>query len=303
MTTHSETSPTEPRRLDGASVGIPPRHLELTIPEGTGRHPFFDANAVASSLFVVFSSIFPPGERFFIRSVKRFRDRIDDPVLSAKISGFIVQEAFHGRAHEELNAFFASKGVDVETPERMIRAGLALLAKLPPTQQLACTTFMEHFTALLAEKWLTDASFQKTSDPEMLKLWVWHALEELEHKSVAYDVFREVSDSRLERMLAGPLVVATLLPGIALSWAWLVLRDPERLNIREHKRGLRHLLGPRGFVTSLLPKLPVFARAEFHPNRHDTSALEEAWRERLFGREGELLGALRGRTARAHATC
>jgi len=61
-------------------------------------------------------------------------------------------------------------------PERMIRLSLGLLEKLPARQQLACTTLMEHFTAFLAEQWLTDDRFQKTSDPEMLKLWYWHAL-------------------------------------------------------------------------------------------------------------------------------
>lgn len=107
----------------------------------------------------VMSAVFPAGERYFMDSVRQYRDQINDPILLAQISGFIAQVAI---AHSS-----------------------NLLAKLPPTQRLACTVIMEHITAVLAEAWLTHDEFRETSDPEVLKLWTWHALEELEHKSVA----------------------------------------------------------------------------------------------------------------------
>lgn len=297
MTAHETASARSARRPSGASVGIPPRQLEFRKPQSSARHAFFNRNLLASSMFVVFSGIFPPGERFFMESVRHFRNDISDPELKAKISGFMGQEALHGREHERLNAFFAERGIDVAMPERLIKVSLGLLEYLPARQQLACTTFMEHFTALLAEQWLTDDRFQKTSDPEMLKLWYWHALEELEHKSVAYEVFEKVQGTRRERMLAGPLVVAALLPGIVFSWAWLVAQDRQRLNLREHRRGLRELFGKRGFISSLLPRMPLFVREDFHPDQHDTRALEQAWREKLFGDEGELLAEFRNREA------
>jgi predicted metal-dependent hydrolase len=125
----------------------------------------------------------------------------------------------------------------------------------------------------------------------------WHALEELEHKSVAYEVFEKMQGTRQERLLAGPLVVAALLPGIVFSWAWLVAQDRERLNLREHRRGVRELFGRKGFISSLLPKMSLFTRADFHPGKHDTRALEQAWREKLFGSEGELLAEFRNREA------
>ncbi|MDP2227601.1 MAG: metal-dependent hydrolase [Moraxellaceae bacterium] len=297
MTAHAPVSPASGRRMTGASVGIPPRQLEFRQPADQARHAFFNGNALASSLFVVMSGIFPPGERFFMESVRHFREGINDPKLRAEISGFMGQEALHGREHERLNAFFAERGIDVAMPERMIRISLGLLEKLPARQQLACTTFMEHFTALLAEQWLTDDRFQQTSDPEMLKLWYWHALEELEHKAVAYDVLDQVHGTHAERLLAGPLVVAALAPGIVFSWAWLVAKDSQRLNWREHRRGLRELFGRGGFISSILPKMPDFIRADFHPAQHDTRVLEKMWREKLFGQQGELLQEFRNREA------
>ncbi len=215
MTTASMT------RLDGAAVGIPARHIAFPVADSTATHAFYDGNVLASSLLVVFSAIFPPGERFFMESVRRFRDdpRVkSDPVLSARVAGFLVQEALHGRAHEDLNEFFGSRGKSVATSERTIRASLGLLERLSPRQQLACTTFMEHFTALLAEQLLNDAQFREKADPEMIKLWQWHALEELEHKAVAYDVYDLVGNSQRERVAAGAAVAVALVPMGLASW-------------------------------------------------------------------------------------
>lgn len=89
------------------------------------------------------------------------------------------------------------------------------------------------------------------------------------------------------------------MPGIVFSWAWLVVQDRECLNLREHRRGLRELFGRSGFISSLLPKMPDFLRADFHPDEHDTGALEQAWREKLFGDKGELLAQFRNREALA----
>lgn len=276
------TSPTS------AEVGVPPRNMVFEHPAEAGRFAFYDGNALASLMFVVFSGIFPAGERFFVDSVKRFRDQIEDPVLKAQVSGFIGQEALHGREHDRLNSYFAMRGIAVGIPERHIKWSLRQLRRLPARQQLACTIFMEHFTAHLAEQWLTDEDFHKSSDPRMMQLWFWHALEELEHKAVAYDVFEKVGGTYRERLLAGPLVVALLLPGVLTSWLALLRHERELTNLRGNGRGLALLFGRRGFLTRVVARMPAFFRRNFHPARHDTRGLEAAWRENLFGSNGLL---------------
>lgn len=293
-----ETMDAEARKLNGARAGVPVRHMDFVHPAEKNRFVFYDQNPLATSLFAVFSAIFPPGERFFVESVRRFRDQLTDETLRAKVSGFIGQESIHGREHERLNEWFVAHGFDMAMPDRMIRFSLGLLERLPASQQLACTTFMEHFTAHLAEAWLTDTRFRTGADPEMLRLWSWHALEELEHKEVAFDVHREVSrHEHLERVLAGPLVIAALFPGIAFSLVWLVVKQGEAFSIREHLRGLGALLGRKGFLTNILPKMPAFMKTRFHPDEHDTRAIEKEWRERLFGTGGELNAMFRNREA------
>lgn len=198
-----------PRPLTGAptsaQVGIPPRHIDFKFSRNADRYFFYNNNPLASLLFVVFSGAFPPGERFFMESVRHFRDQITDPVLKAQVSGFMGQEALHSREHGRLNELFRERGQDVDLAERYVRFGLRQLERFSPRLQLACTTMMEHFTAHLAEEWLTNKALTESSDPEMLKLWYWHALEELEHKSVAYDVFELIGGTQKERKQAGRL--------------------------------------------------------------------------------------------------
>ena len=286
-----------PRLLSGAEVGIPPRHLQFDFPADAQRYFFYDGNPLASLLFVVFSGVFPPGERFFVESVRHYRDRISDPVLKAQVAGFIGQEALHGREHESLNAFFTARGMAVDIPERYVSWGLRQLERLPPRLQLACTTTMEHFTAHLAEAWLTDRDFRAGADPEMLKLWSWHALEELEHKSVAYDVFEQVGGTRRDRQLAAALVIAAIGLPVLASYGVLLAKEGQLLSLRENRRGLRALFGRRGFISKLMPHMPQFWQAGFHPRQQDTGSLEATWRERLFGLHGELNAEFRNRAA------
>lgn len=286
---------------NSADVGVPPRNMEFDHGAASGRYPFFGGNALANLMFVVFSGIFPDGERFFLDSVRAFRDRIEDPVLKARVSGFIGQEALHGREHERLNAVIAGRGIAVDVPEKAINLALGALRRLPARQQLACTVLMEHFTAHLAERWLTDETFKATSDPETMKLWLWHALEELEHKDVAYDVFEAIGGTRLERAEAGVLVLGTVLPAALASWAVLVVREGRVTDLRGHARGLRLLFGRRGFLTGVIRHLPDFFARDFHPDQRQTATLEAEWRERLFGPRGMLKAELRGPGRKAAA--
>lgn len=279
----------EARQTKGASVGIPPRMMQFNVPDGTAKYPFFDGNQLGCSFFCVLSGIFPPGERFFVESVRHYRKEVKGEKLKAQVSGFIGQEAIHGKEHEHLNEWFQAQGYDVAMADRMIRFSLGLLEKLPPAQQIACTTLMEHFTAHLAEQWLTNKVFRNSTDPEMIKLWSWHALEELEHKAVVFDVHEQISKNpHLERLLAVPLVAGALLPGIFFSWAWITLRHKDKQSLKAHRHGFKILFGRGGFMRRVLAPMPTYFAKDFHPDQHDTAELEKHTRELFFGKQGTL---------------
>ena len=114
------------RRLSGHAVGIPPRHIDFNFTTDTPRY-FYANNATATLFFAMLSGFFPPGERYFMESVRHFRERITDERLRAAIAGFMGQEAIHGREHDLFNALLAARGFDMATPERTVTAGLKLL--------------------------------------------------------------------------------------------------------------------------------------------------------------------------------
>jgi predicted metal-dependent hydrolase len=292
MTTVAKTS----NSLNGASVGIPPRHIDFNFPQNIPKY-FYAGNATATTFFAMLSGFFPPGERYFMDSVRHFRDRVTDKEQRAAISGFMGQEAIHGREHERLNELLAERGFDMRTPERFVKIGLKALEMLPPSTKLAATTFMEHFTALLAEQLLEDKDFQRLADPEMIKIWQWHALEELEHKSVAYDVYELVGNRHSERVAATAASLVVLLPMLGVTWAWMLARDGKLGSIKDNAKGLNMLFGRNGFVSKILPRLPEFTQRHYHPGDHDTRQLEQTWRERLFAEGGDLFDVYKNRVA------
>src|SRR6266550_4730413 len=132
-----------------------------------------DNDIVTSHVLAVLSSVFPDGEDYFVRSVEAVRDRIEDPRLREDVDGFIGQESMHGREHRALN-------------ERLAE--------------------LEHYTATLAETLLTDPEARAELGHDGVRyLLVWHALEESEHKAVAFDVYKQTGGT--ERMR-----VATMWP-------------------------------------------------------------------------------------------
>src|SRR5262249_54455281 len=140
------------------------------------------------------SIFFPKGEAFFIDSVKHFADRIESPRLRADIKGFVGQEAMHSREHHRYNRALARAGLPVERLERALVRRLDLLRSIAsPEEQLAVTIALEHFTAIMANTVLEDGGVLAGADSRMSAVWRWHAIEETEHKAVAYDVYAEVT--------------------------------------------------------------------------------------------------------------
>lgn len=280
-------------RLKGADVGIPPRQLDFRLSEEMPRW-IYAGNRTATTYLTVLSAFFPPGEEFFIRSVRAFADQVTDPVLKAQVSGFVAQEVIHGREHDRLNEVLRERGFNLDVAQRALAVALGVLELLPARQQLACTAFMEHFTAVMAEETLaTEEAGRGYIHDELKNLWLWHALEELEHKSVSYDVYETIGNSRLERLLAQPLVAGTVLPAMLLSWAYLLVTEGALTRPKDVVQGLKIMLGPGEILRTVVAKLPLFGRRRFHPAEHDTREIEQRWRELLFGPDGALREQLR----------
>jgi uncharacterized protein len=250
-----------------------------------------DNDIVASHIAVALSSVFPDGEDFFVRSVRHYRDEIADPVLKKQVAGFIGQESIHGREHRVLNDRFAEHGYPTKAAEWATRKGLALRSKYAPAKaNLAATAALEHFTATLAELILSDPDARGMFGDETVKnLFLWHALEESEHKAVAFDVYKLVGGGERLRTLT----MTALRFGFPVAIAGQVLvgllldKDARRHPIRVLK-SLRRVRQSPLLSRKLWNQLKDYNRPDFHPNQSEHTGLVEQWREELFGTNGTL---------------
>ena len=295
----TDTAP-RPRRLQGADVGIPPRQLDFRFPEQLAPWGYAD-NATATLFLAMLSAAFPPGEDFFVRSVVAFRDRVTDEELRARVAGFTAQEVIHSREHDRLNEAFRGRGFPVGVPEKVMAAALKILERTSARQQLACTALMEHFTAVLAEDILCTDEFGQRVHDDIAELWLWHALEELEHKSVTYDVYEVIGTDATERKRAVPLVLATVGVAALFGWAYLLVQQGIWRRPSDLREGWRLMFARGQFMRRVLARMPVFIHPRVHPDRHDTRALEKQWRETLFGETGSLTEQLRRPSRRGSA--
>lgn len=258
-----------------------------------------DGDIVMSHVLAVLSAVFPDGEDFFVRSVSAAKDGITDPVLLADVDGFIGQESMHGREHRAFNDRLDALGYPSKRVERFVKKGLAIRERLlSPMANLAATAALEHFTATLAELVLTSEETRELFGAEPVRdLFVWHALEESEHKAVAFDVYRAVGGSERTRVVTMKILRWAFVIGVSVQIALALLGDGETYRPGRLRRSFARVRRSPFLSRDLWVRLCDYDRPDFHPDDHDTTELVETWRERLFGTEGTLNDRLAGAAA------
>jgi predicted metal-dependent hydrolase len=259
------------------------------VPGRVDRH-FAQGDLVMSHIVAMLSAVFPEGEDFFVRSVRHYADQITDPELKKQVAGFTGQETMHGREHRALNARLSELGYPTRRVDRMTKHDLARAhRRLDPKIQLAITAALEHYTATLAETLLTDDRAQALlGNTEVRSMLLWHALEESEHKAVAFDVFRAVGGTERMRIRVMRAVTVGFLVRVTIFTIISMLGDRATYNPIRLVRSLLALRHSPFLQRDVLDHLRAYNREGFHPDDFDASALVAEWSERLFGPEGAL---------------
>ncbi|MCY1161013.1 putative metal-dependent hydrolase [compost metagenome] len=260
------------------AIGITVRRLQFN-PQAIRRH-YFANSPVMSHLLTALSSTFPIGEQFFVHSVRNVRDKVKDENLQAQIAAFIGQEAMHSKAHAEFNAAWRSEDYNLDRFQAWLARKDDYVKNLHPKIQLAITCAFEHFTALLGGYILRHPEVLATLDEDAAKLWVWHAIEEIEHRAVAFDVYQAVyGDDKIRRMI---------MRSVTTGFASLTLYSATRLFLQDKKKSLPkvggnifgfYLLGK--MFLQLAPEYLAYFKTDFHPSEIDYTKLIRDWKQRL----------------------
>lgn len=257
---------------------IPVRNLRFHQDGKSEGRWWLGGDPVATAFFNALSCTFPAGEKFFIDSVRRFRNDVDEP-LQEQIAAFIAQESIHTREHIAFNKLAADAGYNVEALENRAKKALDFARKRSAQRQLAATCALEHFTAILAHELLKDESRDLEGAPEETAgLWSWHAMEEIEHKAVAFDTYMAVTDRMWRPRRYLMRVFAMVMASIILFG---VVKNNMRDLYREDgfegggiwKRTRAYLFSRSGVLRRALPEYMRYFKPGFHPWDHDDRAL------------------------------
>jgi hypothetical protein len=255
-----------------ADLVITPRNLRFGREEKRGRWWLKD-DPFGSAWHNSLSLTFPLGEGFFIDSVRPFRDQVP-PQLAAQIDAFVRQEAYHTREHVAFNNQVKDAGYDVAAIETRLRESLDETRTQHPVAQLCITVSLEHFTAIFAHQMLKDSSVFAAASEEARSMWTWHAIEEVEHKAVAFDTYMYVT--RDLKPWKRWLIRSNVFWKVSRDFVTNRSADALRLLAQDGIKGPRarlklfwYLVGKPGPLRRVFPMWLSYFRPGFHPWMHD----------------------------------
>tara|TARA_B110000977_G_scaffold183753_1_gene246691 strand:+ start:267 stop:1073 length:807 start_codon:yes stop_codon:yes gene_type:complete len=253
------------------------RNIEFDLNKQLSKD-WLDNDPFKTAFFNALSMSFPAGERFFIDSVRHFRDKVKDPKLKQEISRFIGQEAMHSREHKKYNQMLCeARGYSQRTMEGRTEAAVRLgEKKLSREGQLAMTCGVEHLTAILADKILKGWMLCNV-EPKIRSLWEWHAAEELEHKSVAFDVYMDIGGNYKARKRTLRIFTVNFLLDLLANTTYMLRKDKKLWKWSTLKSGFNFLFAKGGVLREMRSDYLMYFDPGFHPWDDDNRDLLERW--------------------------
>lgn len=273
----------EPAGLSGKHAVPTPADLQITVrDERFGRETkpgkwWLNNDPIATHWHNALSATFPRGEAMFIEAVKAHRDGVP-PKLEAEIRAFVKQEINHTREHIVFNKAAVEAGYDLDKIDRRLEENLALTKDRPAIINLAVTIALERYTAMMANDFLANPKHFAGAEPESAAMWKWHAMEEIEHKGVAYDTYLHATRnwSAWKRWKLKSIMMLIVSKNfVANRWKdTLDLLAQDGITGPKVKLKLAwYLIGSPGVLRRVFPAWCAYFLPGFHPWNHDDRAL------------------------------
>ena len=266
-----------------ARFGPTPADLDIVVRDqrfGRAQKPgrwWLGGDPIGTAWHNALSATFPRGEAMFIEAVKAHREGAS-PKLEAEIRAFVKQEINHTREHVVFNKAAADAGYYLAKIDARVGELMEMIKQRPPIVNLAATIALEHYTAMMAHEFLANPRHFKDAEPETAAMWRWHAIEEIEHKGVAYDTFLHATRdwTRLRRYrLKSVMMLLVTFNFLRNRW-----NDTLELLAQDGLTGFKvkaklawYLVGTPGVLRKIFPAWVSYFLPGFHPWQHDDRAL------------------------------
>lgn len=231
-------------------------------------------DAFRTAWFNALSMSFPVGEQFFIDAVRLGAKALPEArraALAAEVQGFIGQEATHRRVHALFNGHLEAQGHQNRWAQRAARR-MKRLEGLDARHWVAATAATEHITAIFADWMLRHPEALAGAEPRLQTLWLWHASEESEHRSTAFELYLALGGNPVWRVRFMRLVSWHFLIDVFRQTARNLRHDGELWRWRTWRSGWRWLFGREGLLRGVYRPWRDYFAPDFHPRRHDDGA-------------------------------
>lgn len=240
------------------------------------QNHWLDNSAFKTHVLNTISLMLPAAERFFVDTVKKFAKDVKDDSLREAAKGFYGQEIQHYLAHDKTLQMLRDQGYEIDSfLEVYQKFGYDFWHSLLGDKiGLSATAGFEHYTALVAEIGLTSGILDRSSG-EMKRLFEWHAAEEIEHKSVVFDVLNEIDDNYFLR-LAG-ITISSIIFYPFLFWGTfrLVAQDGLLFEPKTWKDFLEIFFTKEKFLVRAAEMAAEYLYPDFHPWDKNNSHLAD----------------------------
>ncbi|MEK8087395.1 metal-dependent hydrolase [Aquabacterium sp. A3] len=260
---------------------VPRERLQFGLDQDIPKY-WFGGDPFKTRFWDALSIIFPPGEKFFMNCVRDYRDQISDPKLLQEIKDFNIQEAQHSLVHRQDNDRLRRQGVDVDRLTQFVDTMLNkdYRSKYSKAHTLSLTSALEHFTSIIAHSLFDKRDVMKEADPRVRAMYAWHAIEEVEHKGVAYDVMIDYAKVGYFKRALGLIHASLMFPYvIAVIQRQLLIHDGFTMLQRARLMvgGVWWLVKPGGLLAPMLSHYWTYYKPGYHPWQEAEQPGYEEW--------------------------
>lgn len=218
----------------------------------------------------------PYGEPYVMKAVRDALPEIHDDVLEREVQAYLEQEREHSKQHRRFNELLVAQHPALRHVERWLKWSYGFLTRRMGRKFAISYAAGFEATAFAAARWMDSNRHElfRGADPEPATLVLWHLAEEVEHKTVAHDVWAAVDGSRLRYATAMAvcfvMLVWFIFCGVMVQLtAWRRVLSPVAW-FRLWKWGL-------GFASEVVPTMAVTLLRSHDPRKQADPSWMPLW--------------------------
>ena len=247
---------------------------------------WFDNSPFKTHYFNAISILVPPAENVVIHTIKHCQALVTDPALKAQTAEMIAQENWHSFSHRQYNAWLARIGLPASELndwflKKMLKVKSQVDYLVGPKGWLTAVICGEHNAACMMEYFLERPKLLAQMHPHFRQAWVWHFIEEIEHKGTSLDIWHDLKDVYNYKRFMLQIAFVFFIVRFKVNHSKMVIRllqhDKQLWKWKTFKDAWSFLLGMDGLTVKTLIPLLRFFKPNFHSWDHDTRYLLEQY--------------------------